>query len=159
MGWSQAVAGDSITRSYLQFVSIKCDGRVSKHKESYPVCCACQLKISPSPPPLPVGKLAISFKGGTFMAWSAGFGARAHHTFLFSQSVCIPASKAKGPQRFISLYLVGNCQVGCSSYLVHVSPSYETVSIGSWQNWFKNQHCLFIWCMTETSFNYILPNN
>lgn len=34
MGWSQAVAGDSITRSYLQFVSIKRDGPECLRTES-----------------------------------------------------------------------------------------------------------------------------
>lgn len=46
MGWFQAVAGDSITRSYLQFVSIKRDGPECLQRELYAVCGACLLKIS-----------------------------------------------------------------------------------------------------------------
>jgi hypothetical protein len=38
----------------------------------------------------------------------------AQHWILFSQCFCIPKSKAKGSQKFISLYIIGNWQVGHS---------------------------------------------
>lgn len=135
MGWFQAVARDSITRSYLQCVSIKRDGPECLRTESFILSVVPASWKSDSR----AGKLPVSCRGGTCLV-SVCVWAGAQHMFLFTQGFCIPKSKAKGPQRFMTLYLVGNCQVGCSSYWVYVPPISEARSAWSEQNWLTNKN-------------------
>lgn len=149
MGWSQALAGDSIARSYLQFVSIKCDDLsecLNTKSVILFVSPACWKSFLPHQPHPQRGNYQFHSGMGLSMALSAGFGAHgAHHTFFFSQSFYIPKSKAKCCQRFIALYLVGNCQVGCSSYLVHVSPTLRPCLWEAIQTGLKIQIQLYDW--------------
>lgn len=91
--------GDSITRSYLQFVSIKHDGPGYGCMESLILSVVPASWESESS----VGKSPLSFRGGTSSV-SVCAGAGAQHTFLFIQGFCIPKSKAKeAPEIYFSI--------------------------------------------------------
>lgn len=81
----------------------------SKHKEHYPVCCACQMKIGAPLPPHRgslLGKSAISFRGGTCMVWSAGIGADAHHNVSSLPTLLHSKVKGQGSPEIYSLSIL-----------------------------------------------------
>lgn len=123
MGWFQAVAGDSITRSYLQFVSIKRDGPECLQRELYAVCGACQLKIS-----LLSEETTNVIPGWGLLAVCSLLEPMLSTPFSSPKAFAFQSQRPRVPTDLL-VCLAGNCRVGCSSDRVLVSPISQAVCV------------------------------